>query len=344
MKTLATETIVRSGQDQEQRGNQVSATVTSSDSKQDDAQYNVTPLASEQKVQVDLESIKKPKPKQVPPAIAESPLIDSSASWIKWLSVLLLGAMTILLFSVYAAWQTVQEAWSESALIGSLLGIFLVTFVMALGYLIAREVQIYTGLNRIDGQLNTLKKIKFITDDKQAWLAFYQQNQAIQNSLMAREAHRQFFQSIKPHHSLSDIQQIYRDQVTQPIRKVALKGIKNDMMASAAISGLSPNALFQSVLLIWLHLKMVRKVSQIYGLRTSLVGEIKLLKMAFGAMAALSLTDMWAESLMSDVLGPGVLAKISAQSAEAMISARLTYRLGDALVKTLSMDEFIKTN
>lgn len=108
-------------------------------------------------------------------------------------------------------------------------------------------------------------------------------------------------------------------------------------MASAVISSLSPNAFFQTIALVWLHLKMVRQVAQIYGFRPGFIGQVKLLKMAFNSMVILSLTDVATEMLMSDLLGSSVLSKVSAQSAEAVVSARLTCRLGEGIIEALTL-------
>ena len=299
----------------------------------------VEALASEQPVECDMAQVRKPTPKVQPEITTEQPVVKgSSSSWLHWGSALLIGLLLLLTLGMYSAAQSIYQAWLLSAPIGGALALLLLVFIGLVGFLSFREIQSYRRITKIDYQQTAYERIQ-TSQDKQAWLAFYQSNQQAQDSLAARVAHHQFFSKIKPHHTLDQLQDLYRDQVTQPLKTLARKEVKKQMLASAAISGLSPNAFYQTLALLWLHLSMVRRVAQIYGLRPGLIGQLRLAKMAFNAMVILSLTDMASDTLMSELFGQGVLAKVSAQSAEAMVSARLTYRLGEGLMDVLWIEK-----
>jgi putative membrane protein len=295
-------------------------------------------LAIEEVVNIDMDSIKKPgfKPQSFTPIEPVDERLTQPSPIFNWLTGLLLGIVSLMAMGLYQAWQTVAHAWLTSPIIGGSLGLLVVAFASVLSVLIWREVQGYRRINRIDLQLNHLKKLDD-TSERQAWLDFYQQNQQLQTSQHAQAFHYSFFQKVKPHHTPQELNKLYHYHVLEPLKSAARTVIKKDMMASAAISGLSPNAFFQTIALVWLHLKMVRQVAQIYGFRPGFIGQVKLLKMAFNSMVILSLTDVATEMLMSDLLGPGVLSKVSAQSAEAVVSARLTCRLGEGIIEALTL-------
>lgn len=299
----------------------------------------VEALAREQQVDGDMTKIRKPTPKTQPTPPTEQRVVNNaSSSWLNWGAALLFGILLLLILGLYSSAHSIYQAWLFSPTIGGVLALLLIGFVGLISYLSLKEIQSYRRLSKVDQQQQTYARLQS-TNDKQAWLAFYQKNQHTQTSLAAQRAHHQFFNKLKPHHTAEQLQALYRDQVTQPLKTLARQEIKKQMLASAAISGLSPNAFFQTLALLWLHLRMVRRVAEIYGLRPGLIGQLRLAKMAFNAMVILSLTDMASDTLMSDLFGQGVLAKISAQSAEALVSARLTYRLGEGLINVLWVDK-----
>lgn len=294
-------------------------------------------LASEQQVDIDIERIRKPASEYSQQPILLESSDETSPSKLNWVSALLLGIFLFLMLGVYQALDVIYQAWEFSVVVGLILLTVLVSFVSVVGALIWKEIRSYKSISRIDQQQQAFEKIK-TSQDLELWLKFFKHNQQMQKSPQASLAHHQFFSKLRPHHSLKEVQNLYQTQVTEPLKNLARQEIKKQVLASAALSGLSPNALIQTVALTWLHLKMVRRIAGFYGLRPGIQGQIRLSKMAFNALIVLGLTDMTTDVIMAELFGQGVLAKISSQSAEALISARLTYRLGEGLIDILWLD------
>jgi putative membrane protein len=292
-------------------------------------------LAVEEVVNFEMHKIQKPN-NAAEETNTLAPIISTQKSRIfNWLNALILGVLTLLLIGLYQLIQTVMQAWHTNPVLGGLLGGMALGFVILLTVLITKEIQGYRRIKVIDSQLNKLNII-YGSQNRADWLEFYRTNQQVQTSPLAQTCHQHFFQNVKPHHSAEELQDMYQCQVIDPLQNNARSSIKKDMLASAAISGLSPNAFFQTMALVWLHLKMVRNIADIYGFRPGMLGQIKLLKMAFNSMIILSIADVATETLITDVFGTGLISKISTQSAEALISARLTHRLGEGFLAAIT--------
>jgi putative membrane protein len=95
----------------------------------------------------------------------------------------------------------------------------------------------------------------------------------------------------------------------------------------ATVTALVPLALVDVVATFIINLRMIRKVSAIYGGRSSLLGSWRLARLvATGAVAI-------ADDLITAVAGGSVLSKLSQKFGEGIIDDALTARVGVAAMQ-----------
>src|SRR5277367_5657910 len=97
------------------------------------------------------------------------------------------------------------------------------------------------------------------------------------------------------------------------------------------VSAISPRALFDVVFVFAASLRLIRQLARLYGGRPGTLGMIKLMR---HVIAHIAITGGMAasDSLIQQVLGHGLAAKLSQRLGEGMLNGLLTARLGLAAV------------
>jgi len=152
---------------------------------------------------------------------------------------------------------------------------------------------------------------------------------------VAYKANQAFLQSVKPHHSNYEILQIYKDKVQKPLLEKAKTVLKQESVGAGAIAFISPNSLLQTLGILWVSMRTLKRIAFVYGARPSLIANFTLFRIALENLAANSLTDLLTDE-MANQLGGTIGDKILANSADAITAASLNQRLGKALIKELN--------
>ena len=253
-----------------------------------------------------------------------------SAKW--W--VLLSGAACFVGFSVFEAIAFIDTHFASAPVSTSILALLLSAFVGSLGWLTTSE---YRGYRRV----NTFIDKRPIRSDllalSQPVLAVKQLDQYAQHfsaGSYAQRCYRQFKSMLQDDHSVEDVLNLYQQYVINPVRKKANDVVKKEAMASGSMAFISPNHLIQTLLLLWISVRTIKRVAQVYGLRPATTGNWKLMKVLAQNLAAQSLFDL-ATDEMTNQLSGSLAAKLVENSAEAVAASALNVRLGKALIKLL---------
>ncbi|BBP45594.1 hypothetical protein THMIRHAS_09670 [Thiosulfatimonas sediminis] len=290
------------------------------------------------------ERVKKRKLQQSQPQIAvpseaftevNAPLVEERAASGWLLLTLMMALLTFISFSLVQSYLYILSLWLEHPFFAGFLAILLLLLVVALVGLISRE---WRGLRSIDSLTATRLSVEALSTkgDKQSTLNVLQQRKRQQSaSAFARTCYHAFEQSLRAHHSNQEVLKIYHDQVSARMLEQAKIALKSESITAGGISLLSPNSLLQTLGLLWVSLRTLRKIALVYGVRPGLLGNFKLLRIALENLAASSLVDLLTDEFANQ-LGGSLADKVLANSVDAITAASLNQRLGKALIAELS--------
>lgn len=249
-------------------------------------------------------------------------LIESkSRSWL-WRSI---GLVFTVLVGIEAT-QFFVNGFSQSPFIASLYALLLGGLSMVCGRAIWREL---SGLRQFKYQQSLKQQATDIMNDEGNIDAEGLCNQ-ITHRLPCDLA--EFDDSAWKKLNLaqySDVEvlQLYSRNVLSQVDQKALKEIAKFSSESVVLVALSPIAIIDMLLMLWRNLRLVNKISLLYGLKLSYWSRVKLLKQVIVNMAYAGASELVAD-LGADLLGAELLGKLSARMAQGLGAGMLTARLG----------------
>ena len=253
----------------------------------------------------------------------------------RWVWTLLIALLAIVSFSIVEAYLTVVELLQTHIFLGGFLSMMLLALVMALSYLIAKEWSGIRQLKRLSTSAFSLDELTNKGDRETTLKSIQIRASNISTNTPANTLHQKFFQTVKSHHTNDEILQIYHEKVQKPLLEKAKKALKQESVGAGAVAFISPNSLLQTLGILWISLRTLKKIAFVYGVRPSLLGNLKLFRIALENLAASSLTDLVTDELANQ-FGGTLGDKVIANSADAITAASLNQRLGKALIKELT--------
>jgi len=128
-------------------------------------------------------------------------------------------------------------------------------------------------------------------------------------------------------HSSSELVQLYSRVVLSKVDDKAMNEVAKFSTEAVVLVALSPVALIDMLIMLSRNLRMINKISGLYGLKLSYWSRIKLIKQVFVNMAYAGASELVAD-FGSDMLGAELLGKLSTRFAQGLGAGMLTARLG----------------
>lgn len=102
----------------------------------------------------------------------------------------------------------------------------------------------------------------------------------------------------------------------------------------SVVTALSPRAWFDVVFVLAQSIRLVRRIAELYGARPGGLGAVRLYRRVFGHLVITGGVAA-TESVLSQALGAGVVARLSAKLGEGVLNGILTARIGLAALEVL---------
>jgi len=128
-------------------------------------------------------------------------------------------------------------------------------------------------------------------------------------------------------HSDSELLQLYSKTVLSNVDKKVIAEISKFSTEAVVLVALSPVALIDMLVILWRNLRMLDKISGLYGLKLGYWSRLKLIKQVFINMAYAGASEL-ATDFGTEMVGADLLGKMSARLAQGLGAGLLTSRLG----------------
>jgi len=231
-----------------------------------------------------------------------------------------------------AAWDFVTSLLSRNSLLGSL-ALLLVGAALAVLLLLAlREAAAFARMARIDrlrAQAITARSTADLAAARRilaALTALYRPRPETAWGLARlKDQQAEVFDA-------DALLNLAETELMAPLDTAALAEIESAARQLATVTALVPMALADVATALFVNLRMIRRLAQIYGGRSSSLGNLALLRRVFTALlgaGALALAD----DLIGSVASGGILGKLSRRFGEGVVNGALTARVGLAAME-----------
>lgn len=121
-------------------------------------------------------------------------------------------------------------------------------------------------------------------------------------------------------------------EVLGPLDRAALTEIESAARQVAIVTAFVPVALADVATVLYSNIKLIRRLSEIYGGRSGTIGSFRLLRRVFAAVLGAGAIAL-ADDLIGSVASGGILAKVSRRFGEGVVNGALTARVGIAAME-----------
>ncbi|MFM7654733.1 MAG: TIGR01620 family protein [Paracoccaceae bacterium] len=273
-------------------------------------------------------------PGPIPPGRAMQTLARASTGRTSPLSRAALWVFSTLFAFILsvAAWDFVTSLLNRNSLLGSL-ALLLVGAALAVLLLLAlREAAAFARMARIDrlrGQATAARATADLAAARRV-------TTALASLYHARPETAWGLARLKDHQAqvldADALLNLAETELMAPLDTAALAEIEAAARQVATVTALVPMALADVATALFVNLRMIRRLAQIYGGRSSTIGNLALLRRVFTALlgaGALALAD----DLIGSVTSGGILGKLSRRFGEGVVNGALTARVGLAAME-----------
>lgn len=225
----------------------------------------------------------------------------------------------------------VEDLFNRSASLGYIGLVFAVLAVLALVVIIAREALSLARLETIE-KLHARANAVLLSDNRKDsdaivrdLLKVAHDNPKLARARAALEEHgRDIIDG-------ADMIRLAERELMTPLDQEARRLVSSAAQRVSIVTAVSPGAVIDMLFVFAAALRLVRQLALLYGGRPGTLGMIRLMR---HVVAHLALTGGMAasDSLIQQMLGHGITAKLSAKLGEGLLNGLLTARLGLAAI------------
>lgn len=251
----------------------------------------------------------------------------------------LLVALTGFGLSV-AAWDFVTGMIARNPYLGGIATGLVALFIVVLLGLAARELMGFARLRRLD-RVHQGAQLALAMDDLAGARQVSEQLMALYAARPDTEWGRANFAERRTDVFDADgLLALAEAELIAPLDAQVRKEIEAASRQVATVTAIVPLALADVFVALTANLRMIRRISEIYGGRSGTVGNWRLTRAVFTHLVATGAVAV-GDDLIGSLAGGGVVAKISRRFGEGVINGALTARVGVAAMEVCRPLPFI---
>jgi putative membrane protein len=273
-----------------------------------------------------------PEPEEAPvPAVPLAP--SRRRRWVTWgtLFWIAFGGLVLLGFSL-AVLRLIEDLFARADALGYA-GLALAAIAgAALAVIVAREVAGLVRLNAVE-KLRERAEAAIAGDDRETARAVVRDLLRIERA-EPRLARARASMEVHLGEIIdgADLVRLAEREVMGPLDAEARRLVAAAAKRVSVVTAVSPRAAFDMAFVLVTVLALVRRLADLYGARPGALGRMRLLRLALSHLAitgGIAASD----SVIQQMLGHGVAAKLSARLGEGVLNGLLTARLGLAAIE-----------
>jgi putative membrane protein len=236
------------------------------------------------------------------------------------------SGLVTLAISVWA-WKLVEDLFSHSALLG-MIGLALAVAAGAAALLfVAREMRSILLQNRIAKLHAAMAQARAANDAKAASANVRELCALYETRVELARPRAMMGDYAKQIIDGKDLIDLAERNLVAPLDQRARREIAAAAKRVSVVTAVSPRAVLDVIFVAGQAIVLMRRISEIYGGRPGLLGFFKLAR-SVGAHLAITGTVAVGDTLLQQVLGHGVAARLSAKLGEGVLNGLLTARVG----------------
>jgi len=242
-----------------------------------------------------------------------------------------LGGFLALALGV-AAWDFVAELLRRNLVLGGLAAALGAAAVAALLLLALREVAGLARLSRLDSLRAEAGRALAAEDRALARGVLDRLDRLYAGRKTLDWARARVAERRDDHFDADAILALGEREYLLPLDLEARRTAQAAARQVATATALVPLALLDVAAALWINLRMIRRIAEIYGGRAGALGSWRLLKAVATHLVATGLVAA-GDDLLGPLVGGGALAKLSRRFGEGLVNGALTARIGVAAME-----------
>jgi putative membrane protein len=242
-----------------------------------------------------------------------------------------LGALVTLGLGL-AVTKLIEDLFARSQALGTLALALAVLAAVALGVIVGREIVGLMRLNAVE-RIRERAEAAIATDDRELARAVVDELLAVERVeprlARARAAMQAHLGEIIDG---ADLVRLAERELMAPLDEAARALVSAAARRVSVVTAVSPRAAVDMIFVFVTLVGLIRRLADLYGARPGTLGLIRLVRLTVAHLAVtggVAATD----SLIQQMLGHGVAAKLSARLGEGVLNGLLTARLGLAAIE-----------
>ena len=243
------------------------------------------------------------------------------------LAVILIGAFVSL-----AAWTFITDLMLRYPLIGTAMSVLMAAFLLVLALVALRELAAFGRLGRLDGLRHTARQA--LAHDDLA--AAREVTDGLVRLYKGREdtrwGRKRLVELRSDQLDAAGLLNVAEREVLAPLDPAAQREVEAAARQVATVTALVPLALADVAAALTSNLRVIRRIAEVYGGRSGLLGNWRLTRAVMTHLVATGAVAV-GDDLLEPFLGGSILGKLSRRFGEGLVNGALTARVGVAAIE-----------
>lgn len=226
----------------------------------------------------------------------------------------------------------ISEAFAQNTAVGFLSSAVMSVLLVMASWSVWRELRSVLFLKRSDERREQIRQTVASGTGRDAILLC--EEMAEDSGMNKSRQYESFKSKISEHFSPEEVFALYESEILRSQDEKARKIIIRRSRENGIVVALSPMAWLDMLFTLARSIRMIREISEVYGLRCGIWGRMNLYRRVARNIVYIGMADL-ATDAVTDVLGAGMAGKISSALGQGIAAGIYSTRLGYMSIKAV---------